>query len=145
MNDGRQNARARRSAFTLVELLLVLVILAVLAAVVVPRVVGRSQQGRVTAAQTQISYFASALDMYEIDTGRFPTADQGLEALVEDPGVEGWNSSYLRADSVPLDPWGNEYVYQYPGRHNTDGYDIYSLGPDGLEGTADDVVNWSER
>ena len=129
-----------RQAFTLIELLLVLVILAVLAAVVVPKFVGRSEQARITAAKTQIASFETSLTSFEVDCGRFPTTDEGLTALVVQPqNVKDWKG-YMK--SVPKDPWGNAYVYKYPGVHNPSEYDIYSLGPDGREGN-DDVTNWT--
>ncbi len=133
-----------RAGFTLIELLLVLVILAALAAIVTPKFAKRSEQARVTAAGTQISQFEVALDSFEIDVGRYPTTSEGLDALVRKPSnAEGWTQSYLKRD-VPKDPWGNEYVYRYPGQYNQDGYDLYSFGPDGKQGGGDDIINWSE-
>ncbi|MCD6417141.1 MAG: type II secretion system major pseudopilin GspG [Planctomycetes bacterium] len=135
----------RTSAFTLIELLLVLVILTVLAGVVVPKFVKRSEQARVTAARTDIAMLELCLDAYEIDTGRFPSTQQGLEALVKDPGdVQNWRGSYIKR-GLPKDPWGKPYVYKYPGEHNDDGYDLYSLGPDGQSGGGDDIVNWETQ
>lgn len=134
----------RRAGFTLIELLLVLVILAALAAIVTPKFAKRSEQARKTSASTQISQFEVALDAFEIDVGRYPTTSEGLEALVKKPAnAEGWQQAYLKRD-VPLDPWGNEYIYRYPGQYNEDGYDLYSYGPDGKQGGGDDITNWSE-
>jgi len=131
-------------AFTLIELLLVLVILAALAAVVVPKFTKRSEQARVTAARTDIANLEVALDAFEIDTGRYPTTEEALTALVEKPAdIKGWLRPYIKR-GVPKDPWGHLYVYQQPGQHNEDGYDLYSYGPDGKDGTDDDIVNWSE-
>jgi general secretion pathway protein G len=126
--------------------LLVLVILASLAAIVTPKFARRSEQARVTAARTQISQFEVALDAFEIDLGRYPTTAEGLRALVEKPtsDAEEWQQSYLRR-GVPKDPWGNDYLYRYPGRYNEDGYDLYSFGPDGKQGGDDDITNWSEE
>lgn len=141
----RDDGSNGRGGFTLIELLLVLVILSVLAAVVVPKFTRRSEQARVTAARTDIANLEVALDAYEIDTGRFPTAQQGLEALVEEPNdVRDWRGPYIKR-GVPQDPWGNAYVYRYPGDQNENGYDLYSFGPDGQSGGGDDVTNWSER
>jgi general secretion pathway protein G len=144
----RRAARRRldaRGGFTLIELLLVLVILGTLAAVVVPKFARRSEQARVTAARTDISNLGVALDSYEIDNGRYPTTQQGLDALVNQPsGADDWNGAYIQR-GVPNDPWGNPYVYRCPGQHNTDGYDLYSYGPDGQAGTDDDIDNWTVR
>lgn len=134
----RHGYRNRRAGFTLVELLLVLLILAVLAAVVVPKFTGRSEEAKITAAKTQISMFDTALDLFENDTGRFPTTDEGLKALIEQPaGLTGWHSGYMKQNALPNDPWGNPYQYRAPGSRNTGGYDLYSTGPDGRESNDD--------
>ena len=133
--------------FSLIELLLVLVILAVLAAVVVPKFTSRSEQARVTAAQTDIASLETALEAFEIDSGRYPTGDEGLEALVLEPaGLQeaAWKGPYIKR-GVPKDPWGNEYLYEQPGRYNTNSYDLSSAGPDLQQGTEDDIVNWNEE
>ncbi|HEY3320915.1 MAG TPA: type II secretion system major pseudopilin GspG [Planctomycetota bacterium] len=132
-------------AFTLVELLLVLVILAVLAAVVVPKFTKRSEQARIAAATTDIANLGTSLDTFEVDTGRYPTSDEGLRALMEPPGnAKDWKGPYLKR-MVLNDPWGNAYVYRCPGSHNASSYDLYSFGPDGQEGGGDDIDNWSTR
>ena len=134
-----------RTAFTLVEMLLVLVILAVLAAIVIPKFAGRSQQAKETAAKSDISAFDTALDAFEVDTGNYPAGNNGLQALVDQPNnASGWKGPYLKK-GVPLDPWGNAYVYTYPGRNNNNGPDIYSTGPDGQAGTQDDLTNWQAK
>jgi general secretion pathway protein G len=129
----------------LIELLLVLVILASLAGIVTTKFVKRGEQARITAAKTQISQFEVALDAFEIDLGRYPTTSEGLRVLVEKPtsDSEGWQQPYLRR-AAPKDPWGNDYVYRYPGNYNTQGYDLYSTGPDGKLGGDDDITNWTE-
>ena len=144
-NEKRKKARAVVfRGFTLIELLLVLVILAALAAIVTPKFASRSQQARITATRTQISQFEVALDAFAIDIGRHPTSSEGLQALIEQPSnAEGWKEPYLKRD-IPLDQWGNEYVYRYPGQRNKSGYDLYSYGPDGKQGGDDDIVNWTE-
>src|SRR4051812_5949107 len=107
----RRNVRSH--AFTLIELLLVLVILAVLAAVVAPKFVNRGQQARVTAAKVDISTIENSLDQFELDNGRFPTNEEGLGVLVNKPaGLDKWNGPYIKRE--PVDPWGNQYVYRYP-------------------------------
>ncbi len=135
--------RSASEAFTLIELLLVLVILTALAAVVVPKFTARGQQAKITAAKADISNLGTCLGAFEVDTGRYPTGDEGLKALVENPGdLKGWSGPYLEK-GVPIDPWGNAYIYACPGTNNTSGYDLHSLGPDGQDGTADDIDNWS--
>ena len=132
-------------AFTLIELLLVLVILAVLGAVVVPKFTKRSQQAKETAAKTDIANLEVALDSFEIDTGRYPSNSEGIKALIRPPvNVEDdWKGPYLKR-GVPTDPWGIEYLYKQPGQYNEYGYDLHSYGPDSINGTEDDVKNWTE-
>jgi general secretion pathway protein G len=130
------NRLRRRHGFTLLELLLVLVILGVLAALVVPRFVGRGEEAKVTAAQTEISRIGGMIDMFEIDEGRFPATDEGLEVLLVA------DREYLKGDAVPTDPWGNPYLYRFPAERSGDGYDLYSVGPDGRDGSEDDIGNW---
>src|SRR4051812_17347979 len=144
LNHPKKGARASsRRGFTLVELLLVLVILGILAAIVVPKFGGRTEQARITAAVTQISTFGTALNAFEVDTGSYPRGQDGLQQLLVAPAdVTGWRGPYLMSD-IPLDPWGHPYVYEFPGRINATGYDIISMGPDGQAGTPDDVVNAS--
>lgn len=143
-----KNTRARRRAgFTLIELLLVMVIIAVLAALVLPRFVGRTDDARIQAANSQInSLFSTALSTYEIDNGTYPSTAQGLEALstkpTSAPEPRAWKGPYL-AKAVPADPWGKPYIYRNPGTRNVDGYDLLSVGPDGNEGTEDDIGNWA--
>ena len=140
-----RRATARAAGFTLIELMLVLVILATLAAIVLPKFTGRSQQAKVTGARAQIANFETALSTFEIDLSRYPTTTEGLRALVQKPtsDSEGWLQPYLSREEVPKDPWGNEYVYRYPGQYNENGYDLYSVGPDHKMGGNDDVTNWS--
>ena len=139
----QRTPRCLSGGFTLIELLLVLVILAALAAVVVPKFTKRSEQAKITAASVEIGNIELMLDAFEVDCGRYPTTEEGIKALVEQPSnADEWRGKYLKR-GVPKDPWGNPYVYQCPGRHNTDGYDLYSFGPDELDGTDDDIDNWS--
>jgi len=131
------------NAFTLIELLLVITIISVLAAVIVPRFFGRSQEARIVAArQTIIGTFGVALDLFEQDTGRYPTTEEGLQALIADPQLPSWRGPYIKSNSIPLDPWGNEYKYSYTSSDFL--YEIISAGPDGTAGTEDDITNHDE-
>ena len=137
-----RRARRGRQAFSLIELLLVLVILAILAAVVVPKITGRSDDARKAAAQTDISALDGALDQFYLHAGRYPTNDEGLGALIAAPGdVREWKGPYIKR-GLPKDPWGNPYVYRYPGQMNGTSPDLLSMGADGREG-ADDIGNWA--
>jgi general secretion pathway protein G len=137
----RSPRRSSRSGFTLVELLLVLTILGILAAIVVPKFTGRTQQARITAARTQISTFSTACEAFEVDTGSYP---KSLQDLVQQPrDVQNWKGPYLQGD-IPLDPWHNAYIYAYPGRHMPSGFDLSSVGEDGRDGTDDDISNWQQ-
>jgi general secretion pathway protein G len=143
-----RNPVTRRSqrAFTLVELLLVLVILGTLAAIVYPKITGTGQRGRITATQTQISAFKSALNAFEVENGYFPKGQNGLVDLIQQPrDAQNWHGPYLDTDAVPKDPWGNDYAYTCPGKHNPSSYDIVSAGPDGQLGTDDDIGNWTRK
>ncbi|MBI2094652.1 MAG: type II secretion system major pseudopilin GspG [Candidatus Omnitrophica bacterium] len=128
--------------FTLVELMLVVIIIGTLVAMVMPRLSGRSEQARISAAKADISAnIATALKLYELDNGNFPTSsDGGLGALFTKPGsATNWNGPYL--EKKAMDPWGREYQYRNPGTHRSYDYDLYSFGPDGQE-SDDDVKNW---
>lgn len=129
--------------FTLVELMLVVIIIGILVAMVAPRLTGKSQQARIAASQADINaHLSTALDLFELGVGRFPTTQEGLAALRTAPsGATGWKGPYLKRD-VPKDPWGRKYAYRSPGQHNREDYDLFSYGPDGVEGGDDDVTNW---
>ena len=137
-------ARRGHRAFTLVELLLVLVILGTLAALVYPKFAGRTEQARNTAAQTQLASFSTALDAFEVDNGYYPKGRNGLQDLVQQPrDAQGWKGPYLK--DIPVDPWKNAYTYECPGKHNPSLYDLSSAGPDGRPGTDDDITNWTKK
>jgi general secretion pathway protein G len=141
-------SRKNRGGFTLIELMLVVIIIGVLAAMVVPRFVGRSEQARYAAARADIeANLAIALDLYELDNGSYPTTEQGLEALTQksesEPMPPNWKGPYLKK-RIPIDPWGNPYRYVCPGTHNSEDYDLSSFGPDGVEGGNDDITNWTD-
>lgn len=131
-----------KRAFTLIELMLVVIIIGALVAMVMPRLTGRGEQARITAVKADIqTNIATALKLYELDNGNFPRTEEGLEALLNKPSSAlNWNGPYL--EKKPFDSWGREYKYKSPGEHRPGDYDLYSLGKDGQEGTADDVKNW---
>jgi len=134
---------SRNSGITLIELLVVMVIIAMFATLVGQRLFRNVERARETAAKAQVSEFETVLDVFRLDVGRYPSTDEGLQALRVRPGnLEKWDGPYLKKD-VPLDPWGHPYVYRNPGQHGD--YDLLALGADGQEGgegQAADVVNW---
>lgn len=134
----------KAGGFTLLELLIVMIIIGLLAALIGPKMIGRVGESRQTVAKQQIEGFSSALEMYKLDTAKYPTQEQGLEALIAQPqGVINWKGSYLKKKLIPKDPWGNNYIYTYPGEHGD--YDIISYGADGKSGGDDedkDVLSW---
>jgi general secretion pathway protein G len=132
--------RKARAGFTLIEILVVVVILAVLAAVVVPNVIRRISDARVSAAISDIKSFETNIDLYHLDTQKFPPT---LQSLITKEDVKGWNGPYIKnAEKVQKDPWGNDYVYKSPGDNGRE-YDILSAGPDGQVGTPDDIQSWN--
>jgi len=130
--------------FTLIELIVVLVILGLLAAVVAPRIYDKLAGSKAQIARIQIGEFENALQMFAFDIGRYPSATEGLEALMTNPGnLASWNGPYLKK-TLPMDPWGKPYIYRNPGTHGID-FDLFSYGPDGVEGGESenaDIGNW---
>jgi general secretion pathway protein G len=141
----RTLARRAERGYTLVEILVVITIIGLIVALVGPRVLNYLGESKVKTAKIQIQSFASALDLFYLDTGRYPLSSEGLSALVQrSGGLTAWNGPYLKGGSVPNDPWGKAYAYRSPGEHGP--YDIISFGADGQEGgagTAADITSWS--
>jgi general secretion pathway protein G len=141
-----KNCKAKhgQQGFTLIELLVGLVILGLLAGLVGPQILRYLGSAKSDTAQLQIEELGAGLDLYHLEVGRYPSTDEGLAALVEEPaGVSNWNGPYLKKKSVPNDPWGNDYNYVSPGENGV--YDLFSLGQDNMEGGEDeneDIVSW---
>lgn len=148
-NIPHRFARSRQRGFTLVEIMVVVVIIGILGALVVPKLLGRTGESRVTAARTDIKTLKSALQLYKLDNQRYPTTEQGLQALVQKPtsgpAANGWkDGGYI--ERLPKDPWGNAYQYLQPGLHGD--IDIFSLGADGQPGGTGedaDVGSWDDK
>ena len=141
MVTGRVRKRDK-AGFTLVELLVVMAIIALLAALVGPKLFPKLGKGKQSAAKAQIELIGQALDQFRLDVGRYPTTQEGLNSLMVNPGIDNWEGSYLKK-ALPLDPWGKPYNYQCPGTHGE--YDLFSYGRDGSpggDGEDKDVASW---
>ena len=133
-----------RRGFTLIEIMVVVIILATLASTVIITMSKKPEEAKVTKAKSDIGTFETVLETFRLEMGRYPTEEEGLQALVKEPESEDadrWKGPYIKR--VIKDPWGNPYVYKCPGDHNTNGYDLFSFGPDGQSGGDDDIDNWS--
>jgi general secretion pathway protein G len=143
-NAQRGGKATRRRGFTLIEVLLVLVILVVMGSMAVLAYGPIQRRANINAARTQIGLFKTPLQTYQLNVGSLPTTAQGLDALrrppADLPNPAKWDATL--DSEVPLDPWGSPYHYACPGPHNPDSYDVWSSGPDGIDGTADDIGNW---
>ena len=145
------NSNINNQGFTLIELLVVMLILGLLIGIVGPKLIGRGDDAKVNAAKIQIESLSSALKMYKLDTGRYPTTEQGLEALVSPPTTgdvpKKWRKGgYVEKGKIPKDPWDNDYVYLSPGAHGD--FDLFSYGADGVSGGEDydkDVTSWDSE
>jgi general secretion pathway protein G len=141
--ETREARRGGSAGITLIELLVVMVIIAMFATLVGGRLFRNVDKAKVTQAKAQIQEFENVLDMFRLDVGRYPTTDEGLQALRSKPsGADNWDGPYLKKD-VPLDPWGHAYTYKFPGQHSD--FDLFSMGADGQEGgegDAADIANW---
>jgi general secretion pathway protein G len=145
-----QREKRDNRGFTLLEIMVVVVILSILALYVGPKIIGRPQEARINAAAMQIKSIETALKMYKLDNGVYPSTEQGLEALVQPPEIgqpaNNWRKGgYMDKGKIPKDPWGNDYLYLSPGVNNTDGFDLFSYGPDGQPGGEEenaDINNW---
>jgi general secretion pathway protein G len=132
--------RKSEKGFSLIELIVVLIILGLLAAVVAPKVMDKLSKSKDQIAKIQIKELEGALQLFSFDVGRFPTSGEGLDSLVRNPGnMDSWRGPYLSKD-VPKDPWGRPYGYRCPGMHAD--YDLYSVGADGVDGGDDDICSW---
>ncbi|MEJ2080697.1 MAG: type II secretion system major pseudopilin GspG [Acidobacteriota bacterium] len=141
--DGFKKRGTAQRGFSLIELIVVLVILGLLATIVGPRVIDQLSKGKANIAKVQIADLVGALGLFRFDVGRYPTTAEGLNALLENPGLDNWSGPYLTKSTLPKDPWGHEYQYRSPGMHSD--YDLYCLGADGVEGGEGDnadVTSW---
>lgn len=140
---SKRERLTKMAGFTLIEIMVVVVIIGILAMVVVPSIISRPDEARIVRARQDVGTLVQALDLYRLDNGFYPSQEQGLEALVSKPSTEpvprNWNSEgYLR--TLPTDPWGRTYEYRNPGTHGA--IDVYSLGPEGREGSDQEIGNW---
>jgi len=141
------SSEKRQRGFSLIELIVVLVILGLLAGLVTPAIMDHLIKARITITKRQISLLENALDSFKVDVGRYPTTEEGLHALIINPGnIPNWNGPYLQKNFVPKDAWKHEFIYRCPGQHGE--FDLYSFGPDGQEGGQGqnaDITSWESN
>lgn len=135
--------RRRKAAFTLIEVLLVLVILVILMSLGAGAYTNAQRNAQTNAARSQVGLFETPLKMYFLDVNAFPSSLDGLRQPMDGVNPQKWKGPYFEKD-LPIDPWGNAYRYQFPGQHNPTLYDIWSAGPDGVDGSDDDIGNWQQ-
>ena len=147
VNTNQNKSMNRKRAFTLIELMVVILILGILAALILPKVVGRTSDAKIGAAKRDLATLSSAISQFRVDCDRYPTTEEGLNALQVPPnGVNGFKGPYL-TKGVPADPWGGEYIYQYPGTNGQESFTLESYGSDhapGGEGDAADIIDGTE-
>lgn len=132
---------SRRRGFTLVEIMIVVIIIAALAGMVVPRLIGRSEEAKKRIASADIRTLQTQLKLFRLDNDRFPNNSEGINALLRKPaGAQGWSAPYIEKEAV--DPWNQPYKYRYPATRSSSEFDVYSVGPDGDDGSEDDIGNW---
>ena len=148
MYRNRGENRRKRSGFTLMEILIVIFILLLLAGIAVGVFNGTRERAKIDTTKINIRVLKSQVDRYNLEVGNYPTTAQGLDALLQPPAdlpdPSKWGGPYLEDNTSPLDPWGNPYQYVSPSQHTRGGFDIWSLGPDGQDGTDDDIGTWSK-
>ncbi len=132
----KANAKEASKGFSLLEIMVTITIMTMIMGAVGVGVMGYLDKSKIKQAKIDIGTISNALDLYKTEFGRYPDSDDGLSRLVQE--------KILKEKKVPQDPWGNEYVYIYPGSNNEDGFDLYSFGPDGKEGGNDDITNWED-
>lgn len=136
----------RKTFYTFIEIMVVVIIIAILAAIIMPRFAGRTEDARISATQSQLSIFQTALSSYNLDSGIYPSTTQGLEALIKkpttSPAPSNWKGPYLETKTIPSDPWKQKYIYKCPGIHNPESYDVYSYGPKGEGNQEGYITNW---
>jgi general secretion pathway protein G len=140
----KSNRLSSRGGFTLLEIMLVVVIIGMLITVAVVRLSGSAEKARLVATRHQIDAYKTALGIYDLDNGLFPTTEQGLNALIAQPGgtLPNWKGPYLDPPLIRKDQWGRDFIYRYPGQKIPNGFDLFSVGPNGIEGDEDDIGNW---